>query len=529
MEVKKYRAKNMYEALAWVREELGPQAVILQAQEVETSRLFGLLPGKKQVEITAASEGNVPSLLSAGVTAFANAVNSADAASPVTGNFSESVPQKTSPAGKSTLFAGETSARKRLSSLFSPDEIPDGVYSARIPRDASPETLDMRTLWSDTEGVSDQHSAPAQINTTNHKLQTTNSAPARTATPLKTLFETRWDSGMTDDFPAFSQVSPVFPPAHPFTRSPVHLRSSEDEKINDVFLQLYAELIDADLDDPTAHGLLERLRKNVGLADPAENPRGGKKFPDVLPPEARDLSVESLRNSLLELVKSSVQVTGPIHITPGKRRIAALVGPTGVGKTTTLAKLAAIYKLRENCRVGLMTLDTFRVAAVEQLKTYSDIIRIPMQVVSSPREIQEALRRMADFDLILIDTTGRSQRDDLRIHELRSYLLEAGADEIHLVLSATTRPRVLKQVAEQFSVVGTTSLIVTKLDESAGLGNLLPLVESSQLPISYVTNGQNVPEDIETADTTRLARWILGMDKPTGGESGAMQFVVRSL
>jgi flagellar biosynthesis protein FlhF len=190
----------------------------------------------------------------------------------------------------------------------------------------------------------------------------------------------------------------------------------------------------------------------------------------------------------------------------------ALVGPTGVGKTTTIAKLAANFRLRERRRVGLITVDTYRVAAVEQLRTYADIIDLPMEIVATPREMHQALARMADLDLVLMDTAGRSPRDEVKILELRAMLAEAAPDEVHLVLSSVASAASLAKTAEQFAAVGTTALVLTKLDEAASLGNLLPLVRSSRLPLSYVTHGQNVPDDIAPADAGRLARGILGLD-----------------
>ena len=194
----------------------------------------------------------------------------------------------------------------------------------------------------------------------------------------------------------------------------------------------------------------------------------------------------------------------------------ALVGPTGVGKTTTIAKLAANYHLKEKLRVGLITVDTYRIAAVEQLRTYADIIDLPMQVVSTPREMREAVGRMDNLDLILLDTAGRSPKDEVRIQELRAFLTEADADEVHLVLSSVASARVLEQTAERFAAVGTTSLILTKLDEATGLGNILPLVRTSRLPLSYLTNGQNVPDDIEVADSMRVAQVDFGNGRKIG-------------
>jgi flagellar biosynthesis protein FlhF len=148
---------------------------------------------------------------------------------------------------------------------------------------------------------------------------------------------------------------------------------------------------------------------------------------------------------------------------------------------------------------------------VEQLRTYADIIDLPMEVVATPREMREAVGRLAGLDLVLMDTAGRSPRDDVKIQELKSLLAEARADEVQLVLSCIASPRGLVKAAERFAEVGTTSLILTKLDEATALGNILPLVRGSGLPLSYVTNGQNVPDDIEPANRRKLAQMILGL------------------
>lgn len=256
--------------------------------------------------------------------------------------------------------------------------------------------------------------------------------------------------------------------------------------------QLYTDLIEAELPEDLARELAERVRTEVGA---------GEMHDPML-----------LRARLTRLVEGELRVAGPIRLTEGRAQVVALVGPTGVGKTTTIAKLAANFRLRERRRVGLITVDTYRIAAVEQLRTYADIIDLPMQVVSSPREMREAVARMADLDLVLMDTAGRSPRDEVKIHELKTFLAEAQASEVHLVLSSVSSAAALQRTAERFAVVGTTALILTKLDEATSLGNLLPLLRGSGLPLSYLTNGQNVPDDIEAPDAARLARLVLGLE-----------------
>ena len=255
--------------------------------------------------------------------------------------------------------------------------------------------------------------------------------------------------------------------------------------------RLFTELLDDELSEDAARELVERVRND---------PRT-EGFADSMMLKAR----------IAGMIEEEIAVAGPIRVTPGRCRLAALVGPTGVGKTTTIAKLAANFRLKEKRRVGLITVDTYRIAAVEQLRTYADIIDLPMHVVSSPREMRETVERMSHLDLILLDTAGRSPKDEIRLQELKVFLTEAAADEVHLVLSSVAASKTLEQTAEQFTAIGATSLILTKLDEATGLGNVLPMLRSSHLPLSYLTDGQNVPDDIEVADAHRLARMILAI------------------
>ncbi len=219
---------------------------------------------------------------------------------------------------------------------------------------------------------------------------------------------------------------------------------------------------------------------------------------------------KAARTHLIAAIGRGIEVAGPIVSVPRQRRLVALVGPTGVGKTTTTAKLAAHFRLNEHRRVGLITVDTYRIAAVEQLRTYADIIDLPMEVASTPHELRQAINRLADLDLILMDTAGRSPRDEAQIQELKSLLDESRPDEVHLVLSCASGATTFTSSSDRFGAVGANRLILTKLDEAQCLGTLLPLLRTSRLPLSYVTVGQNVPDDIEIADPVRMAQQILG-------------------
>jgi len=211
----------------------------------------------------------------------------------------------------------------------------------------------------------------------------------------------------------------------------------------------------------------------------------------------------------LRKLEQEICVSGPIRVGGETPKIVAFVGPTGVGKTTSIAKLAAHYALQQKCSVGLITVDTFRIAAVEQLRTYAEIMDLPLEVVSSPREMREAVDRLSDCDLILLDTAGRSPRDEVRMAELRMLLAEAGAHEVVLVLSATAGLESCQSASTAFSRIRATSLLLTKIDEAVSLATLVPVVCNPHLPLSYVTDGQHVPDDIRVAIPRELAQRIL--------------------
>lgn len=193
----------------------------------------------------------------------------------------------------------------------------------------------------------------------------------------------------------------------------------------------------------------------------------------------------------------------------GQKRIA-LVGPTGVGKTTTLAKLAADYLHQFGGKAALLTIDTYRVAAVEQLRVYGEIMGLPVEAVYSPERLDAALERFSDRDLILIDTAGRSPRDEAGMAELCAFLGQDRGIEQHLVLAAGTRGLELADAVASFSRLPLASLIFTKLDECLQRGALLDIPLRKNLPLSYLTNGQRVPEDLLTAEPDLVAGFILG-------------------
>lgn len=261
--------------------------------------------------------------------------------------------------------------------------------------------------------------------------------------------------------------------------------------VPEALMDTYVTLIQSQVTEELAQELVDRIRATL--------------------PDGAALTPEETRRRFREYIASTVPAAGAIVAERSDRpRVVALVGPTGVGKTTTIAKLAAHFKLREHRRVGLITIDTYRIAAVDQLKVYAQIIDVPLEVVMLPQELADALERLSDCDVILIDTAGRGPNDARRIEELRGFLEVAQPDETHLVLASNASPASLTSALEQFSRTGVNRLLFTKLDEAVGFGVLLNVLRRANAKLSYVTTGQDVPDDIEVARGQRIADLILG-------------------
>lgn len=189
--------------------------------------------------------------------------------------------------------------------------------------------------------------------------------------------------------------------------------------------------------------------------------------------------------------------------------IYALVGPTGVGKTTTIAKLAAMHAIMEQKRVAFVTVDTYRIAAVEQLRTIAEIMDVPVSVVYSLPQMKDCLLDLAGNDVIFIDTAGRSHKNAAQLAELKEYLDVSCPDDTFLVLSSTSKYQDLLDILKAYQDFDITSLIFTKLDETSFYGSIYNIACRSKIPLSYSTNGQNIPDDIETADPRKFVQLLI--------------------
>jgi flagellar biosynthesis protein FlhF len=225
------------------------------------------------------------------------------------------------------------------------------------------------------------------------------------------------------------------------------------------------------------------------------------------------------RERLKMEIRRHVKVTGGIAMQSGKRKVIALVGATGVGKTTNLAKLAALYAVQEHAKVGVITADTYRVAATDQLQTYASIIDIEMKIVHQPEEMRAAVAHFADRDLVLIDTAGGSPFNRGQMTDVRALVDAAEPDEVHLLVSANVALEDLRDVVTHFSLLKPSALFFTKLDETRRYGQLFCLAAEAGLPLSYFSVGQNVPDDILPVSAGTVAKLVVDGGDDLGGTS----------
>ena len=258
----------------------------------------------------------------------------------------------------------------------------------------------------------------------------------------------------------------------------------------------YTQLIEQQVSDEIAYRVIDDVKAEL-TAEHLGNPTTVR---------------ERLTQKLEQMLPAGLGTGVARSATGSGCRSICLIGPTGVGKTTTIAKLAAAFKLRQKQKVGLITIDTYRIAAVDQLRTYANIIGVPLKVVLTPTELVSAMKEMSDCDTILIDTAGRSHADHLKLSELSQFIAAAKPSEVHLVLSSTTTQEAMEAALERFSSGAgrVDQIIFTKLDEAVSFGVLLNIARIASRALSYLTTGQDVPDNIEVGQPRRLARLILG-------------------
>nr|WP_295683206.1 flagellar biosynthesis protein FlhF [uncultured Lachnoclostridium sp.] len=268
-------------------------------------------------------------------------------------------------------------------------------------------------------------------------------------------------------------------------------KKDEEANPNYACVQLvYNQLISHDVDEKYANQIITEIETTL----------------------KKDTTIDTILGSFYQKIILKLGQPKTIEYSQDKTKYIYFIGPTGVGKTTTIAKIASSYKVGKQAKIALITSDTYRIAAVEQLRTYANILDVPLRVIYSETEMQEAMEDFKDYDLVLIDTAGRShksreQRDDI---DKLVHIVPEEDREVYLVLSATTKYKDLIRIAETYSDIVNYRLIFTKLDETTGIGNIFNIRMYTNAPLSYAAFGQNVPDDIEKIDAQSIARQLLG-------------------
>ncbi len=424
MKIKKFVGRSFQEAFEQMKQELGPEAIILHSKKIKGSGGLDFLSGKPMYEITAGIDTPARVEASAALHGLAEEVaaprprsaqrtNGRTAYRPAPENHhgkKPTMPQAPPSPADEVVQAWELERQKMLSQLTQLSEIKDEI------------------------------------------------------TDIKKVIH------QVADFLKYSRM-----PALPET-----------------FKVLLKQLVDNDVTEELAKAIVQTVYAHTNAADYKK--------------------VDVVRRNLLHLVQRMIKVGRPLEQITRLPYVVALVGPTGVGKTTTIAKIAANLKLFYNRKVALVSADTYRIAAIEQLQTFANIANIPMSVAYSPQEIREAVHRFREKDIILIDTVGRSQKHDQHLRELQKFVDAANPDEVHLVLSLTSSLRTLLDVVKRFQLLRPNRLIFSKLDEASQTGNMINVLYKHPLPVSYLTTGQTVPNDIVSADKGLLANLIIKGD-----------------
>lgn len=256
---------------------------------------------------------------------------------------------------------------------------------------------------------------------------------------------------------------------------------------------LYQTLLDNEVDEKYANQILDELEKITNKGS----------------------NIDYILSHIYQKLVLKFGQPKPIEFVNSKPTVAFFIGPTGVGKTTTIAKVASRYKVDEGKKVAFLTADTYRIAATEQLRTYANILDMPLTIVYSPEEIRDAVSNLSEYDLILVDTAGFSHKNVAQCEDVKNLIGGLSADsktEVYLVLSATTKYRDLQDMCNIYQTFADYKLIFTKLDETSCYGNLLNIHLYSGADLSYATYGQNVPDDIEVFDTQKIVKKLLGGD-----------------
>ncbi|WP_106766053.1 flagellar biosynthesis protein FlhF [Paenibacillus faecalis] len=465
MRVKRFIVDTMPEAMQHIRDELGNDAVILSSKQVKIGGFMGIFTKKKIEVIAAVDKDDKP--------------KQDKPVMPMPQVPRNTVPQAYKKSAESSQPAGKNKTSERsdieksgeISGQFSDREQAAADFAAALAQAAGGSQQPAEL----SEERPDSPHALQEMHVPEDRTEATSLVDANALSESKTMTEQKLLDELREMKEWIARLS----------RQSLAVREYPDS-LENIREQLMKQDLSAELSEVWLNNTMEEWLES-----------------------GKTLSDEQLHTSIFRQMESFLEkrLGGGIQ---SSTRLVYIAGPTGVGKTTTIAKLAAEQLFKYHRKVGFITSDTYRISAVDQLRTYASILNVPLEVVQSPGDMQRAMHRLEECDLILMDTAGRNYRNELLVSELQSLFAPSDQSETYLVLSLTSKSSDMVEITDHFSKFGLDKVIFTKLDETGSCGPLFNLLNAHPLKLSYMTNGQNVPDDLLMPDTALLTRMLLG-------------------
>lgn len=468
MKVKKYIVNTIPEAMEKIRDELGENAYILDTKRISKGGFLGI-GGKKYIEVTAVLDDNPETVVK-------------NIKRPSGPGFSNNTQGKINEIKEMVERNKKLDDKiKRIKRDEMLDENPYAPGNDKLELTAKNEILKLIEEQREVSKLLDQDAEKFYSNHKQNDFEKLNYRKVTYNNPYKKINNNSFQQSNHNNIN--NNTSQNKTPNSELVEIKNLIEKLSKRVILNGANPLISELIEILKKQDLSDNLIEEIVNNMPSDITKENWKSNRNF----------------KNLLFDIFRSNLTVEVPnLHGT------IMLIGPTGVGKTTTLAKIAALNKLNSNKKVAIATIDLYRIAATEQLKTYAEIMDIPASVCYTPTELKTTVESLKNYDMLLIDTAGRSHKDDIQIGELKMYIDSIKPNFIFLVISANMRLRDMIDVYNRFSICKPTHIIITKLDETSSYGQIPSVAKETKLPISYITTGQNVPNDIEIPNSQKI-------------------------
>ncbi len=458
MIINKYLAKTEKDAIEKAKEDLGANAIVMNVKKVRPKGIMRIFLRPK-VEVTAALDENI--------------------------NYQEDIVKPERSAQKPAGGAQGQGSRFDVSipAMDAPPPIDKQTDTKTSEKLSNEERLSQ--LFSLLEKQMEEKAGDGGVKASERSPVTRPVEPARTEVPLSAPVD---DKKQVSAEPVKTAPDASVSEEEKDKKSP---DTDSDKDKSEIYRDLvYKQLIGNEVDPEIVARILDEAKRSL----------------------PKDAAVDQILGSVYQRIILMIGQPYTIEYKPNQpTKFVFFLGSTGVGKTTTIAKLASKLKLEENCNIALVTADTYRVAAVEQLKVYADILDVPLHVIYHPEELAGKIDQLDKYDIVLVDTAGCSHKNREQIKDVSTLLEQVPISkrQVYLALSVGTKYKDLLEIAKVYSDITDYSIIFTKLDETSSAGVMLNMKVTTKCPLSYVTNGQNVPDDIATIDAQAVAKQLL--------------------